>query len=175
MTSFRTFRADDLWNFNSVNLDPLTETYNLAFYFTYMARWPDLFSIAESASGTVMGYIMGKVEGQGKNWHGHVTALTVAPEHRRMGLANQFMAMLEGFSERDNCYFVDLFVRQSNAVAKQLYTKLGYVVYRVVEQYYSGANEEDALDMRKALSRDVKKESMVPLARPIKIHELDND
>jgi N-terminal acetyltransferase B complex catalytic subunit len=30
--------------------------YNLGFYFGYMARWPDLFSIAESAGGTVMGY-----------------------------------------------------------------------------------------------------------------------
>jgi hypothetical protein len=33
-----------------------------------------------------MGYIMGKAEGKGKDWHGHVTALTVAPEFRRIGL-----------------------------------------------------------------------------------------
>jgi ribosomal protein S18 acetylase RimI-like enzyme len=37
-----------------------------------------------------MGYIMGKAEGMGENWHGHVTALTVAPEFRRIGLAQVF-------------------------------------------------------------------------------------
>jgi hypothetical protein len=29
-----------------------------------------------------MGYILGKVEGKGTNWHGHVTAVTVAPDFR---------------------------------------------------------------------------------------------
>lgn len=29
-----------------------------------------------------MGYIMGKSEGEGEKWHGHVTAVTVAPEYR---------------------------------------------------------------------------------------------
>lgn len=33
-----------------------------------------------------MGYVMGKAEGLGENWHGHVTAITVAPEFRRIGL-----------------------------------------------------------------------------------------
>jgi N-terminal acetyltransferase B complex catalytic subunit len=37
--------------------------------------------------------------------------------------------------------------------------------------YYSG--EEDAYDMRKALKRDVKKESVVPLGRPITPEELE--
>lgn len=39
-------------------------------------------------------------------------------------------------------YFVDLFVRISNAVAIQMYKKFGYTVYRQVINYYSG--EEDA-------------------------------
>ena len=43
---------------------------------------------------------MGKVEGSYKTWHGHVTALTVAPEFRRLGLANTFMGMLETISEK---------------------------------------------------------------------------
>jgi N-terminal acetyltransferase B complex catalytic subunit len=36
--------------------------------------------------------------------------------------------------------------------------RLGYIVYRTVLEYYSGDPDEDAFDMRKALSRDVKKE-----------------
>jgi N-terminal acetyltransferase B complex catalytic subunit len=35
---------------------------------------------------------MGKVEGKGDNWHGHVTAVTVAPSYRRQGLAKKLMA-----------------------------------------------------------------------------------
>ncbi len=60
--------------------------YNLAFYLQYLAKWPEYFEVAETPSGRFMGYIMGKAEGENENWHGHVTALTVAPEYRRIGL-----------------------------------------------------------------------------------------
>lgn len=38
------------------NLDPLTETYGLAFYTQYLAHWPEYFQVAESPSGEIMGY-----------------------------------------------------------------------------------------------------------------------
>ena len=38
MTTLRPFRCEDLFRYNNVNLDPLTETYNLAFYLMYLAR-----------------------------------------------------------------------------------------------------------------------------------------
>ena len=43
---------------------------------------------------------MGKAEGRGKDWHGHVTAITVAPEYRRLGLADGMMKLLENVSEK---------------------------------------------------------------------------
>lgn len=43
---------------------------------------------------------MGKIEGTGNNWHGHVTALTVAPQYRRLNLAAKLMYCLELTSER---------------------------------------------------------------------------
>jgi GNAT superfamily N-acetyltransferase len=43
---------------------------------------------------------MGKVEGQGESWHGHVTALSVAPEYRRQKLAKKLMTLLEDFSDQ---------------------------------------------------------------------------
>ena len=46
-----------------------------------------------------------------------------------------------------------------------LYQNLGYMVYRTVLQYYSGETDEDAYDMRKALSRDRDKKSMIPLSK----------
>lgn len=42
---------------------------------------------------------MGKAEGEGEQWHGHVTALTVCPEYRRLGLASQLMHSLEQVTE----------------------------------------------------------------------------
>lgn len=44
--------------------------------------------------------VMGKAEGHGESWHGHVTALTVSPEFRRLGLAATLMAWLEDVSEK---------------------------------------------------------------------------
>lgn len=43
---------------------------------------------------------MGKAEGHGNNWHGHVTALTVSPDYRRLGLAATLMQFLEDVSEK---------------------------------------------------------------------------
>ncbi|CAG8472421.1 28629_t:CDS:2 [Gigaspora margarita] len=107
---------------------------------------------------------MGKAEGRGKEWHGHVTAITVASEYRRIGLADGMMKLLESVSDKIyNGYFVDLFVRVSNTVAIGMYKKFGYSVYRRVIGYYSSGdnNEEDAFDMRKPLPRDVNKESII--------------
>ncbi|CAG8488274.1 3590_t:CDS:2 [Paraglomus occultum] len=106
---------------------------------------------------------MGKAEGRDRELHGHVTAITVAPEYRRLGLADAMMELLENVS--DNVYkgyFVDLFVRVSNTVAIGMYQKFGYSVYRRVIGYYSSNDEEeDAYDMRKPLSNDPERLSVV--------------
>ncbi|KAK3831162.1 MAG: acyl-CoA N-acyltransferase [Linnemannia gamsii] len=162
MSSLRQFKATDLFNFNAINLDSLTETYNISFYLSYLARWPDLFSVQCTPNNNLMAYVMGKAEGKGTDWHGHVTAITVAPEYRRLGLAQGMMDLLERVSEYPyDGYFVDLFVRRSNKVAIDFYTQLGYSIYRTVEGYYNGETEnEDAFDMRKPLKRDVDRQSV---------------
>lgn len=68
-------------------------------------------------------------------------------------------------------YFVDLFVRSSNKAAIRMYEQMGYSVYRRVLEYYSDP-EEDAFDMRKALPRDVHKQSVVPLPHPVHAEDL---
>jgi len=55
-------------------------------------------------------------------------------------------------------FFVDLYVRASNAVAIQMYGKLGYIVYRRVLGYYSAdatTAEEDAYGRAYARMRAV--------------------
>uniref|UniRef100_T1J415 N-alpha-acetyltransferase 20 n=1 Tax=Strigamia maritima TaxID=126957 RepID=T1J415_STRMM len=173
MTTLRPFTCDDMFRFNNVNLDPLTETYGLSFYLQYLAHWPEYFQVAESPTGVLMGYIMGKAEGHAENWHGHVTALTVAPEYRRLGLAAKLMSGLEEISEKKHSFFVDLFVRVSNKVAIEMYKQLNYIVYRRVLEYYSGDPDEDAFDMRKALSRDVEMKSIIPLQHPVRPEDIE--
>ncbi|EKD14635.1 uncharacterized protein L3040_000159 [Drepanopeziza brunnea f. sp. 'multigermtubi'] len=169
MTSLRHFHAMDVLKFNSTNLDPLTETYDLNFYFSYLARWPHLFNVAEGQDGTIDGYMMGKLESSPSYlqysehylpFHAHITALTVAPHARRLGLARILSQSLEQGGDEYDAWFVDLFVRESNKIAQNLYKGLGYSVYRRVLDYYydnplDPAKEgEDGFDMRKPLKRD---------------------
>ncbi|CAH7670779.1 acyl-CoA N-acyltransferase [Phakopsora pachyrhizi] len=194
MSLLRPFQATDLFRFNNVNLDPWTETYSVSYYLQYLCTWPDLINLAEAPNGQVMGYgkynielekkrfnfdqainstqkVMGKTEGEGKNWHGHVSAITVSPLYRRLSLARSMMGLLEQASDQQRCYFVDLFVRVSNDLAIEMYEKFGYSVYQRVLNYYSGYKadyyEEDAFDMRKALSIDKDKSSIRKNGREI--------
>ncbi|CAI4223069.1 unnamed protein product [Auanema sp. JU1783] len=172
MTTLRPFHPLDMLKFNRVNLDKLTETYGFNFYLYYLVNWPEYYQVAEHPNGDIMGYVMGKAEGQNEDWHGHVTALSVAPAYRRLGLGAKMMTTLEEMSEQKNAYFVDLFVRVSNTVAINMYKMLGYVVYREVIEYYSGQEDENAFDMRKALPKDKDKLSVIPLQHPVYARDL---
>lgn len=92
--------------------------------------------------------MLGKIEGEEakKEWHGHVTAVTVAPECRKQGLAKLLMNYLERVTEGYRGFFVDLFVRASNAVAIEMYRKLGYDIYRTVNKYYSSSMDHSGED-----------------------------
>lgn len=135
--------------------------------------------------------VLGKAEGSGQEWHGHVTALTVAPEYRRLSLARKMMHLLEMVSEEIyKGLFVDLYVRCANSIAIHMYEGMDYSVYRRVREYYGnlgvgkgGRDEEDAFgaslalantclfmvreDMRKPLSRDVSRKSVRANGRDI--------
>lgn len=105
-------------------------------------------SHAQRSNYSPLQKVIGKVEGVGHEWHGHVTAITVAPEYRRLHLGKNMMDLLERISDEVyHGFFVDLYVRLSNDKAIDMYERLGYSVYRRVRQYYSGStgpgNTED--------------------------------
>lgn len=108
------------------------------------------FAILYSRRSTAT--VIGKAEGQSTEWHGHITALTVAPEYRRLYLARNMINILEMVSDQIyKGFFVDLYVRCANHVAIEMYEGLGYSVYRRVKEYYGslglgkgGRDEEDA-------------------------------
>ncbi|CDW56520.1 n acetyltransferase [Trichuris trichiura] len=172
MTTIRPFETGDLFKICKINLDNFTETYNLSFYMQYLLYWPELCLVAENMRGELMAYILGKTEGEGENYHGHITAVSTDPDFRRLGIAGLLMRQLEVVFNRYECYYVDLFVRISNTTAVETYKSLGYVVYRRVIDYYSGENDEDAYDMRKPLLADVGKRSIRPTKAVVPPQEL---
>lgn len=178
MTSIVPFQVTDLFKLNPINLDRFTENFPATFYLQYLCEWPTLFIKTIEPKGTewaCSGYMMGKVEGRKKENHSHVTAVTVSPTYRRLGLASQLCTQLEELTKSKpyDVYFVDLFVKVTNALAITLYEKLGYSVYRRVVGYYGreevpikkftkkDLNDDiDAFDMRKLMPMDVKRESI---------------
>jgi N-terminal acetyltransferase B complex catalytic subunit len=88
-------------------------------------------------------------------WHAHITCLTISPSSRRLGHATALSSSLETIGNRENAWFVDLFVRVENTAAIELYKKMGYSVYRRIIDYYNDGS--DAYDMRKPLDRDTKR------------------
>ena len=102
-----------------------------------------------------------------------MSAVTVSPQYRRMGLATILMNDLEYITDKiHGAWFVDLFVRASNSVAIGFYQKLGYSIYRTVDKYYSG-DGEDAQDMRKPMSIDKHHKSLICKKKRIKPSELE--
>ena len=84
MATIRSFGMFDLLKFNNINLDLLTETFYTSFYGRYLSQWKEYCAVSEDINGIIQGYILGKVEGDKdnneiKDWHGHVSAVTVAP------------------------------------------------------------------------------------------------
>ncbi|KAH9914960.1 N-acetyltransferase [Fomitopsis serialis] len=172
MSVTRPSKATDMFRFN--HIDRLVSKYGINFYLGYLSRWPDLCSVEESSNGRMMGYIIGKAEGQSTEWHGHITALTVAPEYRHLSLARKMTDYLERVSDHSyHGFFVDL-------GTFGMYEGLEYSVYRRVQEYYgslglgrNAKDEEDVFDMRKPLSRDPTRRSVRPNGREISVSSHD--
>jgi N-terminal acetyltransferase B complex catalytic subunit len=174
MTLIVPFQITDLLSTNPINLDPLTENFNLSFYGQYLNQWPSLFFKSVEIyhdfgqKDEISGYMMGKTEGKlsKQEWHTHITAVTVQDQYRRLGLASDLCLQLEKQTavKPYETWFVDLFVKVTNTLARRMYEKLGYSVYRRVVGYYGRCepklvgqidDEIDAFDMRKSLPADV--------------------
>lgn len=107
--------------------------------------------MAEDFDGSIVGYVLAKMEEDAKEPHGHITSLAVARTHRKLGLASRLMsAAHQAMEEAFGAKYCSLHVRVSNQAAIHLYTNtLGYKKHDVEVKYY--ADGEDAYDMRKTL------------------------
>lgn len=86
----------------------------------------------------MMAFVVGMIEPDGT---GHVVALGVAPEHRRLGHGRRLMHEVEqGFLLR-GVSTVRLEVRTSNTTAQKLYLDLGYKIVRRMTRYYTSGDD----------------------------------
>lgn len=99
------------------------------------------FIAAMDERGRILGYVgMMYVLGEG-----YISNVAVAPEHRRLGIAD---ALISKLMERSACLelsFVTLEVRCSNSAAMALYKKHGFIPVGRRKNYYDFPREDAIL------------------------------
>lgn len=177
MVNIRMATVNDLVEMQRCNLWCLPENYQMKYYFYHLLSWPQLLWVAEDHDGSIVGYVLAKMEEQESGGggggddsdgdgdketpapHGHITSLAVLRTHRKRGIATALMrrSQVEMAGVFDAEY-VSLHVRKSNRAAFHLYNEtLAYEINDIERGYY--ADGEDAYDMRCTFRR--KKEDEV--------------
>lgn len=79
----------------------------------------------------------------------HLLNLAVAPEHRRQGWAQAMLQALAASAVAEGAHWLWLEVRASNAPARALYERFGFLAMGVRKQYYPAGHgqREDAVVM----------------------------
>ena len=105
--------------------------------------------VARGEDGTILGYGGLLVAAD----EGYITNIAVRPEYRRQGIAADILGVFENFARGNRLAFLTLEVRSSNAAARSLYEKLGYVQAGVRRNYYEHPRE-DAIIMTREFDYD---------------------
>ncbi|MCL0052429.1 ribosomal protein S18-alanine N-acetyltransferase [Peptococcaceae bacterium] len=80
----------------------------------------------------------------------HITNLAVHPDYRNHGIGMKLMQGLLNIASENGAVRATLEVRKSNACARKLYKKLGFIEEGVRKNYYRD-NKEDAIIMWKSI------------------------
>lgn len=148
--------VEDLPSIISINWAALPEHYSDSFFEERLRESPETFLVAEDEKGTIIGYIMCRIEygfshikRYGLARKGHVVSVAVLEAHRGMGIGRALMEeALKGMKER-GCSETYLEVRVSNESAVTLYKNLAFQIVTTHHGYYRDG--EDAYLMSRAL------------------------
>ena len=141
MVQIRPARPADLLAMQACNLLCLPENYQMKYYFYHALSWPQLLYVAEDGDGSIVGYVLAKMDDEATKGevHGHITSLAVLRSHRKLGLATKLMQAAElDMSECFGAKYVSLHVRRSNRAAIHLYTEtLKFEIHDIEAKYYA--------------------------------------
>jgi [ribosomal protein S18]-alanine N-acetyltransferase len=135
--------VEDLPSVISINWAALPEHYSDSFFEERLRESPETFLLAEDERGSVVGYIMCRIEygfshvkRYGLARKGHIVSVAILEEHRRQGLGRALVEeSLKGMRER-GCSEAYLEVRVSNEPAVDLYKLLGFETVTTHHGYY---------------------------------------
>jgi ribosomal-protein-alanine N-acetyltransferase len=154
--SIRKCLMEDLASVISINWAALPEHYSDSFFEERLRESAETFLVAEDEKGSVIGYIMCRIEygfshlkRYGLARKGHIVSVAVLEAHRGNGVGRALVEeSLRGMKDR-GCSEAYLEVRVSNDSAIGLYRHLGFQTVTTHHGYYRDG--EDAYLMSKSL------------------------
>jgi ribosomal-protein-alanine N-acetyltransferase len=134
----RKFKKSDLWEIIRIEKKAFPKSpYNRFIFLHYASAYPDNFLVYVEDEGTqlnkIVGYIIFYPEG-------HIVSIAVHPAYRRRGIGTELVAVVLKRTKGK----ASVEVRDSNEVAKEFYTHLGFSLRTIIPKYYG---DEDALVM----------------------------
>jgi ribosomal-protein-alanine N-acetyltransferase len=116
---------------------------------SFSTVWPADAFANELSTNKLAHYFVGRLDGRvvvyGGIWSiledSHVTTIAVAPDHRGKRFGEVMLLRLVDEALERGASWMTLEVRESNAVAQQLYRKYGFTTVTVRRGYYSDDNE----------------------------------
>jgi ribosomal-protein-alanine acetyltransferase len=97
-------------------------------------------SLVARVSGIIAGFIIGMIYVDRKALSAHILTIDVSPAYRRRGIGQMLLEEIERIFREKGVKTSHLEVREDNAVAINLYRKLGYENVGQLRNYYGNAN-----------------------------------
>lgn len=153
--TIRQFKPADLERVMYINQMCLPENYSSSFFLDLYERFPETFVVAEENS-EIVGYAMCRIERglpsfrfMGLSKKGHLISIAVLPKYQHQGVGQALMKEIMKAMVSYEAKECILEVRVTNTPAIDLYKKLGFIVARTLNNYYSDG--EDAYLMSRKL------------------------
>jgi peptide alpha-N-acetyltransferase len=143
--SIRRVQVEDLLQLQNANLHCLAENYHMWYWLYHFLISPQSSHCAVSHNGKVLGYVLGKLDDEGRNAkpppppHGAITSVAVFGRYRKLGFATKLLALTHTMLQSCfNSEYVRLHVRETNRAGQKLYLNtMKYQFVKLEEKYYA--------------------------------------
>lgn len=112
---------------------------------------PDFIFLVATLNERIAGFVVGALENFRGKTVGHIYSIDVKSEYRGRGIGSLLLKSIEETLREAGAKECYLEVRIDNLVARSLYFKFGYRVFRVLKNYY-GAGKDGILLMKRLVT-----------------------